>query len=82
MEARRREHVGQRIVETASSSRTRPAVLMLLALLLTFQQVAPVAEPIMRSTKTGTEWMVVASILIPAVLIAVIIWMGSRRMVY
>lgn len=49
-------------------------MVQLYALLL---QVARPLEPI----STGNEWMIVASVVIPAVLVVVLVYLGSRNTV-
>ncbi|MGI9174384.1 MAG: hypothetical protein ACR2GR_03570 [Rhodothermales bacterium] len=49
---------------------------LLYALLLAFQTSAP-----FESAPTGNEWMVVASVVIPAVLVIVLVYLGSRNTV-
>lgn len=34
------------------------------------------------STSTGLEWMVIASVVVPAVLLAVLIYLGSKHTVH
>ena len=39
------------------------------------------AEGVFTSTATGLEWMVIASFLVPAILLAVLIFLGADRTV-
>ncbi len=52
--------------------------MLLLSFLLSALQPA---APAMESSATGLEWMVIASVVVPAVLIVALIWLGSRRTV-
>lgn len=49
----------------------------MLLLILALQDAAPMPEP----DPTGLEWMTVASVLVPMVLLAVLIYLGRRNTV-
>lgn len=54
---------------------------MLPAALLAFLALLQEAAPMPSSSPTGLEWMVVASVVVPAVLLAVLIYLGSKTTV-
>lgn len=52
-------------------------MVMFFSLVSALQQAAGTPE----SMPTGLEWMTIASVVVPAVLIAILLYLGSRRTV-
>ena len=49
--------------------------------LLAFAAILQQSSPSVTSAPTGLEWMTVASVVVPAVLLLVIVWLGQRSRV-